>query len=269
MRASPTPPSGPHHGASSPLSRRASGPRSSSYPRLLLAIVVAVAMLAPAGVWAAAGAEPLEQQAHAGATASEASAGQAGQEAEHAPGDEHGAAQEHEPAPWWEFPARLLNFGLLVALLWWGLVRTPPAIGEIFSFPGLAPLLANRASQIKEDKAVAQERKGRAREILDSTASRLDRIEVEVAELVEEARGDAEREKRRAEKEGRERAEKIRETASRELRAESLGAQRQLREFVARLAVDMAEKTLRRHLTPADQERLRRDYLSRIGARLQ
>lgn len=189
---------------------------------------------------------------------------------EHAAAEgEHAAEEEHEPAPWWEFPARLVNFGLLLALLWWGLVRTPPAIGDIFSFPGLAPLLANRSSQIKEDKAVARERKEEAAEILTSTAARLDRIEVEVGELVEEAREDAEREKRRAEEEGREQAEKIRETARRELRAESLGAQRELRAFVADLAVGMARKTLREHLTPADQERLRQDYLSRIGTRLQ
>lgn len=202
------------------------------------------------------------QDEHAGAGGQEEHATAAGQE-EHAPGE------EHEEAAWWEFPARLVNFGLLLALLWWGLVRTPPALGKIFSFPGLAPLLANRAAQIEEDKAVAEERKQEAAEILTSTAARLDRIEVEVGELVEDARKDAEREKQRAEEEGRERAGKVRETARRELRAESLGARRELRAFVAALAVGMAESMLREHLGPADQERLRRDYLSRIGPQLQ
>lgn len=177
------------------------------------------------------------------------------------------AGEEHpeEEKPWWEWPARWINFALLSALLYWVLVVPPPAIQNIFTYPGLKVILAERSASIIEARDLAGQQQEEAARLLTESEQRLGRIEEEVTTLIDEARGDAEREKERAEVEGKEQAERAAELTQRELRAERIAAQRQLRVFVADLAVGMAEGNLREHLTADDQDRLIREYLSRIG----
>jgi F0F1-type ATP synthase membrane subunit b/b' len=53
--------------------------------------------------------------------------------------------------------------------------------------------------------------------------------------------------------------------AQREVTNERVAAHRQLRGFVADLAVNLAAKSLAEHLTADDQDRLIREYLSHLG----
>lgn len=180
--------------------------------------------------------------------------------------DDHGE-DEHaaEPKEWWYWPSKWINFILLVALLWWMLVVPPAAIQDIFSFAGLKTILRERAAAIIAAKELAAQQKEEAGRLLTDSEERLAMIEDEVAALVATARSDAEQQNVRSVEEGKRQADKILQIAEREVNSERLTAQRQLRGFVADLAVKMAENSLEEHLTADDQDRLIRDYLSRLG----
>ena len=205
-----------------------------------------------------AGQEPgaAQEEAHAAAP-------QEGNEAEQEHADEeHG---EEDEKAWFYWPAKWTNFILLVALLWWMLVVPPQAIQDIFSFPGLKVVLRERSAAIIAARELAIQQSEEAARLLTESEQRLAKIEGEVSALATDARTDAEREASRSLEDGEQQAEKILEIAQREVDDERLTAQRQLRGFVADLAVRLAKRSLEDHLTADDQDRLIRDYLSRLG----
>jgi len=204
-----------------------------------------------------------DQQEEAGTQAAHEGAG----EGEHVAEDEHGAAESHG-MPWSEVIFRWINFIILSALMYWVIVVPPTFIQDIFSFPGLKVVMANRSEAILAAKALAEKQQQEAGQILTVSADRLAKIEGEVGGLLDQARADGEREKRQAEENGRAQADKIRETARRELGAEASLAQRKLREHVAQLAVGMAERLLKENLGREDQQRLVNDYISRLGEKV-
>ena len=180
---------------------------------------------------------------------------------------EHGEAESHG-MPWSEVIYRWINFILLAGLMYWMIVVPPTFIQDIFSFPGLKVVMANRAEAILSAKALAEKQEQEADQILTASAERLAKIEGEVGGLLGQARADGEREQQQADENGRAQADKIRETAKRELGAETISAQRKLREHVAQLAVGMAERLLKENLNREDQQRLVDDYISRLGERV-
>lgn len=181
--------------------------------------------------------------------------------------EEHAEEEEHaaEPRAWWYWPSKWFNFIALLGFLYWVLVVPPPAIQEIFSFPGLRVVFAERAAAVIAARELAAEEKQEASRLLTESEQRLTKIEDEVAALVAGARTDAEREQERALQDGKAQAEKIHQVAQREIKHHSVGAHRQLRGYVADLAVSMAEKSLAEHLTADDQDRLIREYLTRLS----
>ena len=211
---------------------------------------------------AAAPQEPAQEHAAAQEEDHAAPAQQEG----HAAEDEH-AEEEHaeEPKAWYYWPAKWTNFILLLAFLWWMLVNPPAAIQDIFSFSGLKVILRDRSAAIISARDLAAEQKEEAARLLTASEERLAKIEGEVAALADTARADAGAEASRALEEGKQQAQKILQVAEREVGSERLTAQRQLRGFVADLAVKLAERSLEDHLTADDQDRLIREYLSRLG----
>lgn len=177
--------------------------------------------------------------------------------------DLHG--DEAEAKPWFYWPAKWFNFIALCGLLYWMLVVPPAAIQDIFSYPGLRVIFVERAAGIIAARDLAKQQSEEALRVLSESEQRLSKIEDEVAALATDAGRDAEREKGRALEEGKLQAEKLLEVAGREVDNERVGATRQLRAFVADLAVNMAARNLAEHLTPDDRDRLIRDYLSRLG----
>ena len=176
--------------------------------------------------------------------------------------------EEHGETEWYVYPARWTNFLLLLALLYWVLVIPPKPIHDTFDFPGLKVILSARAQSIIAARDVAARQREEAAALLTASEERLAKIDDEVGALVEVARADAARERERAEVDAKEQAQRIPEIAERELQSERLTAHRQLRAFVADLAVGMAQRTLEEHLSDDDQDRLIRDYLSRLGGSL-
>ena len=179
--------------------------------------------------------------------------------------DERVEEEEQGETEWYVYPARWTNFLLLLALLYWMLVIPPKPIHDTFDFPGLKVILGARAQSIIDARDLAARHRDEAAALLSASEERLAKIDDEVGSLVEVARADAEREKERAEVDAKEQAQRVPEIAERELQSERLAAQRQLRGFVAGLAVGMAQRTLEEHLSDDDQDRLIRDYLLRLG----
>ncbi len=177
------------------------------------------------------------------------------------------AAETHEvaPKPWWHWPAKWINFILLSGLLYWMLVIPPAAVRDIFSYPGLKVIFVERAAAIIAARDLAAEHRQHATQMLADSEQRLAKIEGEVGALVAEAGRDADREAERAREEGKTQAREIHQLAQREITNERVAAHRQLRGFVANLAVNLAEKSLAEHLTADDQDRLIREYLSHLG----
>ncbi len=208
----------------------------------------------------------LAQQEHAEQETAGAGQDDHAEQDDHAAQGEHADEEEHaeEPKPWYYWPAKWINFLLLAGLLYWMLVIPPKPVQDIFSFSGLRVIFAERASGIIAARDLAAEQKQEASRMLADSEQRLAKISEEVAALVSDARADAESEKGRALEEGKAQAEKVIEVAQREVRQERVTAQRQLRRFVADLAVSLAETNLAEHLTPDDQDRLIREYLSRL-----
>ena len=174
-------------------------------------------------------------------------------------------AQGPEAKPWIYWPAKWFNFVALCGLLYWVLVVPPAVIRDIFSFSGLKVVLADRAQSIFAARDLALQQSEEATRVLSGSEQRLSKIDQEDATLVEEARQDAEREKGRALEDGERQAERIIEVAEREVNNERVGANRELRTFVADLAVNMAATNLAAHLTSDDHNELIRDYVSRLG----
>ena len=182
-------------------------------------------------------------------------------DAQHVEDEAHGP----EAKPWFYWPAKWFNFVALCGLLYWVLVVPPGVIRDIFSFPGLKVILADRAASIFVARDLAVQQSEEATRVLSGSEQRLSKIDEEVATLVEEAHRDAEREKGRASEDGKRQAERIIEVTEREVNNERVGANRALRTFVADLAVNMAATNLADQLTPDDHNELIRDYLSRLG----
>jgi F-type H+-transporting ATPase subunit b len=193
-----------------------------------------------------------------------------GAQAEQQPAADEHAAETDEAAPkaWWHWPSKWINFIMLVGLLYWMLVIPPAAVGDIFSYPGLKVIFVERAAAIVAARDLAAEQRQHAMQMLADSEQRLAKIAEEVGALVAEARGDADREAARAGEDGKTQAQKIHQVAQREVANERVAAHRQLRRFVADLAVNLAAKSLFEHLTADDQDRLIREYLSRLGQSL-
>ena len=242
---------------------------------LAVAFVLLASLMVPVTVLAGPGSAALRAQEPA-AAAPQGSAEQSPQDPQETVVQEGGElagvdlhaqeeAHEAEPRDWFYWPAKWFNFIALCGLLYWVLVVTPPFIGDLFTFPGLRVVLAERAAGIIAARDLAARQSEEAARLLSESEKRLAKIEEEVAALVSDAHGDAESEKERALEDGKLQAEKIIQVAGREVDNERVGAHRQLRAFVADLAVNMAARNLAEHLTPDDQDRLIRDYLSRLG----
>lgn len=232
----------------------------------MMVVLLAAVLLPSAAFPHAAAAVTATSTAHEPASPI-ASARQDGAQSEQEQAEQEHVAETHEVAtkPWWHWPSKWINFLMLSALLYWVLVIPPPAVQDIFSYPGLKAIFVDRGLAIIAARDLAAEQKQHATQMLADSQQRLAKIEEEVGALVVEARCDADREAERAGEDGKTQAQKIHQVAQREVTNERVAAHRQLRGFVANLAVNMAEKSLAEHLTADDQDRLIREYLSHLG----
>jgi F-type H+-transporting ATPase subunit b len=159
----------------------------------------------------------------------------------------HGA--EAHGVPWDMIALQAVNLVIFLAILVW-FARKP--IGDS---------LKNRSlgvkGQLDEAARLKDEAAARAAEIESKLVSLGKRVEEMKAEAAVEADREAARIAERAEAD----AARLKDTAERTIREETTRARNELRGEAARLAVQLARETLKRSVTPDDQERLAREFL--------
>lgn len=173
-----------------------------------------------------------------------------------ASGGEGGAAAAHHPdsgAQMKDFAWRVLDFTLLVAILWWALKKA-----------NVKGALAERSAGIEKALSEAVTARKEAEAKLSEFADKLARANKEIEEIQTAMKRDGEAEKARIVAEAQASAVKIREQAAAAAEQEVLKARTELREEAGRLAVQLAEQTLKEKIEKADQDRLVGDYLAKV-----
>lgn len=191
--------------------------------------------------------------------------GEPAQEGDHAATEDHGDETHVAVPSTTEYIYKWINFGLLACLLYWLLVVPPAFVKENFEFEGLKIILSERNQAIIAARELAKQQTIEATEGLAGSAVRLERVEEEAAGLVAQAREGAERDKAKMIDEAGTLAEFIRSAASRDMKSEVTRAERDLQSHIAHLAIGIATDLVKKNFSGADQERLVRDYIDRLG----
>lgn len=153
----------------------------------------------------------------------------------------------------WDMAWRIINFLILVALLWKLLADK---IKKYFS---------DRRFEIAEMIETADKARTDAENQFADYQARLKNIDTDIQEIKEAIMGELEGEKQRIIEEGRVVAERIIEQAKWSAEQEILKAKNSLRNQVVDMAGDMASGLVTSSMTPEDQKRLIEEYLDKVG----
>lgn len=175
---------------------------------------------------------------------------------EHAPapgaGQEQAAAgEEHHEGPL-QTVARLLNFAILVGVLGYFL-RTP-----------IVTYLASRSTQIRQDLVSAAELKKTAGAQLEEIARQLQALPGELEALRRRGAEDVQLEKERIAAEAAAERQRLIDQTRREIASRLQIARRELTQYGAELAVQVAEQRIRHNITVDDQIRLVDRYSAQL-----
>lgn len=163
-------------------------------------------------------------------------------------GGGHGGA-----AQWKDFMWRCIDFAALVLILVWAVKKAD-----------MKKALADRQAGIDKALREADELKAAAEKKFAEYSARLAQANKEAEELQKAIREDGLAEKARIVAEAKSAAEKIKEQARIMADQEIVRAKSELREEASRLAVQLAEQTLKSSMRPDDQDRLVGEYLTKV-----
>ena len=133
-----------------------------------------------------------------------------------------------------------------------------------FAWGPILEALRGREEFIRSALEEAKADREKAEAALKEYEDRLNEARAEATAIVEEGRRDGEKVKRKVEEEAREEASRMIERAKTEISLATEGAVQELYSRSAALATDMAEKILRRELSPQDHERLIAESLAEM-----
>jgi ATP synthase F0 subunit b len=165
-------------------------------------------------------------------------------------------AENAEQLPWWRQPWwRPINLAIFVILLIYILVKKV-RVGEVFD--RRAATILKELEQARRDKEEAQQR-------LAEVEARFGRLDQEIAEIRAESERESQREAERISQAAAADAEKIRQTAHREIDGAMKAARTELRAFVAEQSVELAETIIRRDIRPEDNQRMLNKYIDELS----
>lgn len=170
-----------------------------------------------------------------------------------AAGGEGGGHHPDTGAQLKDFAWRVLDFALLAAILWWAIKKA-----------NVKGALADRRDGIEKALSEAVTAKEAAEAKMAEYADKLARANKEIEEIQASMKRDGEAEKARIIAEANAAAVKIREQAAQAAAQEVLKARMELREEAGRLAVQLAEQTLKEKIEKNDQDRLVGEYLAKV-----
>ena len=148
---------------------------------------------------------------------------------------------------------RLINFLIVAYALWYAFGKKLPK-----TFHARAKSISGAISEAAHAKQEAERR-------LHEAEKKLERLDLEVNVLRENAERDAAAEADRIRAAAREEAAKIERASELEIAAAERAARMELKATAARLAVERAEAELRGKLTPATEATLFRAFVSDLG----
>lgn len=163
-------------------------------------------------------------------------------------GGGHGGA-----AQWKDFMWRCIDFAALVLILVWAVKKAD-----------MKKALADRQAGIDKALREADELKAAAEKKFAEYSAKLAQANKEAEDLQKIIREDGLAEKARIVAEAKIAAEKIKEQAKVMADQEIVRAKSELREEASRLAVQLAEQTLKSAMRPDDQDRLVGEYLTKV-----
>jgi F-type H+-transporting ATPase subunit b len=167
------------------------------------------------------------------------------------------AAEEHEASHtamqmkdlFW----RVINFAMLAGLLIWGMKKAQ-----------VSKLLSDRQAGIEKALKEAVEAREAAEKKYAEYSEKLAQATKEIDEIYASIKREGELEKERIIAEAKVSAEKIKEQAEQTAAREVLKARAELQAEAARLAVQLAEQSLKENVGKDDQNRLVGEYLSKV-----
>jgi F-type H+-transporting ATPase subunit b len=152
--------------------------------------------------------------------------------------------------------------------LLWGALAFLIVLGVLvkFAFPTLKKTMADRQDKIRQDLEGAQAAKAEAERERDDYRAKIQVSRQEAVEILEAARGDAERVRAdivaRAEAE----ANEIKARANEDIRLATERAQADLQASVKDLSIELAEKVVERNLDADTQRALIDSYIAQVGS---
>jgi F-type H+-transporting ATPase subunit b len=152
-----------------------------------------------------------------------------------------------------DFAWRVLDFAALMALVIWALKKA-----------NVKGTLAARQAAIEKTLQEAAEAKAAAEKKLAEYSEKLAAANLEIDGIYTAITHEGAAEKARIIAEARVMAEKIREQATQAANQEVLKARTELRVEAARLAVELAEKSVKEKIVKGDQDRLVGEYLTKV-----
>lgn len=152
-----------------------------------------------------------------------------------------------------DFAWRVLDFAVLVLILWWALKKA-----------NVKGALADRRAGIEKALSEAVTAREAAERKLAEYADKLAQANKEIDEIHAAMKREGEIERERIIAEAKVAAAKIREQAAQAASQEIVKARTELREEAGRLAVQLAEQTLKEKIEKTDQDRLVGEYLAKV-----
>lgn len=152
-----------------------------------------------------------------------------------------------------DFMWRVIDFAALLGVIIWALKKA-----------NAKGALADRTANIEKALREAEEARAAAEKKFAEYSEKLEKANLEIDDIYAAIRKEAELEKERIIAEAKLTADKIREQAAATASQEVLKAKAELRGEAARLAVQMAEQSLRENIKKDDQDRLVNDYLTKV-----
>ncbi len=153
----------------------------------------------------------------------------------------------------WDLLYRVINFGLLVIILFVVIKKVP--MKDFFS--NRREEIRKRLDELKREREASE---SRYREI----EKRLKEFEIKRAEIIEQFKADGAAEKERIMAEAKERASQILAHADLTIEREIQAARDRLRQELVDMAADKAQDIIANNIKDSDQEHLVREFIERV-----
>jgi F-type H+-transporting ATPase subunit b len=165
-------------------------------------------------------------------------------------GGEHGAG--HGELNWFDFSLRILNFGIMAAILF-KLLKKP-----------LAGFIATRRENIQSSLAELELQKQEAEQKRAEYQAKLAALDQETRKILDEYIQEGEIEKGKIIAAAQKQADYIRQQAHLAVQQEVKSAREGLQREIVELSVAAAEEVLRKNIKAKDQERLVQDFMAKV-----